>query len=239
MKSMEKDDRLGHRERLREKFLKSGLKGFHDYEIVELLLTMWTPRRDCKKQAKEAITRFKSLKGILEAETQDLQKIKGIGPVNASGVKFVQELTKEFLKQKLEGKPVCKSSQEVYDYLYISMRDIKKETFKVLFLNSQNQIVEIEDLFQGTVGASAVYPREIMEKAILHYASSLILVHNHPSGSVTPSKSDKDFTQDIVFAGNIMQIKVLDHIIIGDNKYYSFADEGLIEEYNQSFKKGI
>ncbi|MCK4307177.1 DNA repair protein RadC [candidate division WOR-3 bacterium] len=235
---MEKDDKLGHRERLRERFLRSGLKGFHDYEIVELLLTMWTPRRDCKKQAKEAITRFKNLKGILEAEAQDLQKIKGIGPVNAAGIKFVQELAKEFLKQKLEEKPVCKSSQEVYDYLYLSMRDLKKEAFKVLFLNGQNRVIEAEDLFQGTVGASAVYPREIMEKAIEYHASSLILVHNHPSGSVAPSRSDRSITQDLVFAGNIMQIKVLDHIIIGDNKYYSFADEGLIEEYNQLQKKG-
>ena len=238
MQSIEKDDKLGHRERLRERFLRSGLKGFHDYEIVELLLTMWTPRKDCKKQAKEAITRFKNLKGILEAEAQDLQKIKGIGPVNAAGIKFVQELAKEFLKQKLEEKPVCKSSQEVYDYLYLSMRDLKKEAFKVLFLNGQNRVIEAEDLFQGTVGASAVYPREIMEKAIEYHASSLILVHNHPSGSVAPSRSDRSITQDLVFAGNIMQIKVLDHIIIGDNKYYSFADEGLIEEYNQLQKKG-
>ncbi len=235
---MEKDDKLGHRERLRERFLRSGLKGFHDYEIVELLLTMWTPRKDCKKQAKEAITRFKNLKGILEAEAQDLQKIKGIGPINAAGIKFVQELAKEFLKQKLEEKPVCKSSQEVYDYLYLSMRDLKKEVFKVLFMDGQNRVIEAEDLFQGTVGASAVYTREIMEKAIAYHSSSLILVHNHPSGNVTPSRSDKSITQDLVLAGNIMQIKVLDHIIIGDNKYYSFADEGLIEEYNQLQKKG-
>ncbi len=234
---MEKDNRFGHRERLREKFLKTGLTGFHDYEIVELLLTMWTPRKDCKKQAKEAITKFKNLKGILEADAQDLQKTKGIGPVNAAGIKFVQELTKEFLKQKLGEKPVCKSSQEVYDYLYLSMRDLKKEHLKVLFMNGQNKIIEAEDLFKGTVGASAVYPREIMEKAIAYHSTSLILAHNHPTGSINPSKSDEEITRDLVFAGNIMQIKILDHIIIGDNKYYSFADEGLIEEYNQNFRR--
>jgi len=225
----------GHRKRLREKFIKSGIAGFHDYEIVELLLTLGTPRKDCKQQAKAAIKKFKTLRGVLEAPSEELQEIKGIGPHNAFGIKLVQEVAREFLKEKILQKPICKSSKEVFDYLYHSMRDLKKETFKVIFLDGKNQIIDIKDLFEGTINLSSVYPREIIKNAIRHHAASLIFVHNHPSGSPDPSPSDKEITKDLLAASNTMQIKVLDHIIIGDNRYFSFADEGLIEEYNLNF----
>jgi DNA repair protein RadC len=218
----------GHRKRLREKFIKSGVSGFHDYEIIELLLALGTPRKDCKQQAKEAIKRFKSLRGVLEAPPEELGEIKGIGPHNTFGIRLVQEVAREFLKERILEKPVCKSSREIFDYLYHSMRDLKKEVFKVIFLDSKNQIIEIEDLFEGTLNTSAIYPREVIRSAIKNNAISLIFVHNHPSGSPEPSQSDKDITEDLVSAANLMQIKVLDHIIIGDNKYFSFADEGLI-----------
>ncbi|MBW2039869.1 MAG: DNA repair protein RadC [Deltaproteobacteria bacterium] len=225
----------GHRRRLREKFIKAGISGFHDYEIVELLLTLGTPRKDCKQQAKEAIRKFKTLRGVLETPMEELQEIKGIGPHNAFGIKLIQEVAREFLKEKILEKPICKSSREIFDYLYHSMRDLKKEVFKVIFLGGKNQIIDIEDLFEGTLNASSVYPREIIKNAIRNNALGLIFVHNHPSGNPEPSQSDKEITEDLVFAGNLMQIKVLDHIIVGDNKYFSFADEGLIEEYNLNF----
>jgi DNA repair protein RadC len=225
----------GHRKRLREKFMKSGISGFHDYEIVELLLTLGTPRKDCKQQAKEAIRKFETLRGVLEAPTEELRDIKGIGSHNAFGIKLVQEVAREFLKEKILEKPICKSSKEIFDYLYHSMRDLKKEVFKVIFLDGKNQIIEIEDLFEGTLNTSSIYPREVIKSAIKNNAVSLIFAHNHPSGNPEPSESDKDVTEDLVFAGNLMQIKVLDHIIIGDNKYFSFADAGLIEEYNLNF----
>jgi DNA repair protein RadC len=230
-----KDTSLGHRKRLREKFLKSGLAGFHDYEIIELLLTLGSPRKDCKQQAKEVVKRFKTLRATLSASPEELQEIDGIGPHSAFGIKLVQEVAAEFLKLRIVDKPVYKSGKEIFDYLYHSMRDLKKELFKVIYLNSQNQIIDIADLFEGTVDASSIYPREIMKVAIKHDAVSLIFVHNHPSGDPEPSKYDKDVTRDLVFAGNIMQIRVLDHIIIGNNRYYSFANEGLIEEYETDF----
>ncbi|MFH0813704.1 MAG: DNA repair protein RadC [Pseudomonadota bacterium] len=229
-----RDPREGHRKRLQEKFLKSGISGFHDYEVVELLLTLGTPRKDCKQQAKEAIKKFKTLRGVLEAPPEELQEIKGIGPHNSFGIRLVQEVAREFLREKLIDKPVCTSSKDVFDYLYHSLRDRKKEVFKVIFLNGKNQVMEIEDLFEGTLNTSPVYPREVIKTAIRHNAASLIFVHNHPSGSPDPSQTDKVITEELVFAGNIMQIKVLDHIIIGDNKYFSFADEGLIETYNRN-----
>ncbi len=225
----------GHRKRLREKFLKSGLQGFHEYEVIELLLSLGTPRKDCKPAAKEAISRFKTLRGVLEAPSEELQKINGIGPHNAFGIKLVQEVAREFLKEKIIDKPIYRSAQEIFDYLYHSMRDRKKELFKVFYLNSQNQIIEAEDLCEGTVNSSAVSPREVMESAIRKSAVSLIFVHNHPSGNPEPSQSDKELTRDLVYAGGIMHIKILDHIIIGDNRYFSFAGEGLLEEYELGF----
>ena len=225
----------GHRKRLREKFLKSGLAGFHDYEVVELLLSLGTPRRDCKQPAKEAIKRFKTLRGVLEASPEELQKISGIGSHSAFGIKLIQEVAREFLKAKIIDKPLYKSAQEVFDYLYLSMRGLKKEVFKVLYLNSQNQIIETVNLFEGTVDSSAVSLREVMEGAIKHNAVSLIFVHNHPSGNPEPSTSDRELTRDVVYSGKIMRIKILDHIVIGDNRYFSFAGEGLIEEYEMDF----
>ena len=124
---MEAKSQEGHRKRLRQRFLKSGLEGFHNYEIVELLLTLGTPRRDCKRQAKEAIQRFKTLRGVLEAPPEELQEIKGIGPTHIFIIKFAQELAREFLKEQILNKPYCKSSKEVFDYLYHSMRDLSKE----------------------------------------------------------------------------------------------------------------
>jgi DNA repair protein RadC len=229
------DIQAGHRKRLREKFLKSGLSGFHDYEIVELLLTLGSPRKDCKQQAKEAIKRFKTLRGVLAASPEELQQIDGIGPHSAFGIKLMQEVAKEFLKEKIVQKPFYKSPREIFDYLYHAMRDLKKEIFKVIYLNSQSQIIETTDLFEGTVNSSSVSPREVIEGAIKYNAISLIFVHNHPSGNPEPSASDKELTRELVYAGKVMQIKVLDHIIIGDNRYFSFADDGLIEEYEMDF----
>jgi DNA repair protein RadC len=230
-----KETALGHRKRLREKFLRSGLAGFHDYEIIELLLTLGAPRKDCKQQAKDVIKKFKTLRAALAASPAELQQIEGIGPHSAFGIKLVREVAAEFLRQKIVDKPVYTSAKEIFDYLYHSMRDLKKEVFKVIYLNTQNQIIDTADLFEGTVNSSSISPREVTENAIKHNAASLIFVHNHPSGNPEPSPNDKQVTRDLVYAGSIMQIKVLDHIIIGGNKYFSFAAEGLIEEYELDF----
>jgi len=229
------DPRRGHRKRLREKFLKSGLAAFHDYEIVELLLSLGTPRRDCKAPAKEAIKKFQTLRGVLEAPAAELQQIAGIGAASAFGIKLVQEVAREFLKARILEKPFYRSSQEVFDYLYHAMRDLKKETFKVIYLNSQNQIIDTVDISEGTVNGSSVAPREVIEGAIKNSGTALIFVHNHPSGNPEPSASDISLTRELVYAGRIMRLRVLDHIIIGDNRYYSFAAGGHIEEYETDF----
>ncbi len=235
LKTPSVDTHEGHRKRLREKFLKSGLSGFHDYEIVELLLSLGTPRKDCKPAAKEAIEKFQTLRGVLEAPLEELQKIKGVGAHNAFGIKLVQEVAREFLRGKMLEKPFYRSSQEVYDYLYHAMRGLKKEVFKVLYLSNQHQMIGTVDLSEGTVNSSAVSPREVMEGALKNNAAALVFVHNHPSGVIEPSSNDKHLTRELVYASRIMQLKVLDHIIIGENKFFSFASEGLIEEYETDF----
>ena len=147
----------GHRQRLRDKFLERGLSAFTDEEALELLLSLGTPRKDCKPMARAAIKSFGGLRGVLEAPIDQLQQIPGIGSKNVVAVRLVHEVARRFLKDRLEGKPYrFGSSREVFDYLYHSMQDLKREVFKALFLDNQNQILFVEDLFEGTLSASAV-----------------------------------------------------------------------------------
>jgi DNA repair protein RadC len=225
----------GHRDRLRQKFLNGGLAGFLDYEIVELLLALGTPRRDCKQPAREALREFKTFGGVLEARPEDLQRIPGIGSRNVFGLKLIHEVSRRFLKDRMMSRPVCHSSQEVYDYLCHALRDVKRERFKAIFLDPKNQVIEEKTLFEGTVDSSAVYPREVIRDALRYEASALIFAHNHPSGDPEPSLCDREVTRDLVFAARVVQIRVLDHIIIGNNRYFSFADQGLIDDYDLMF----
>ena len=226
----------GHRARLREKFLSSGLDGFHDYEVIELLLTLATPRKDCKEQAKAALKRFKTLQGVIEATPGALQEIKGIGPKNILGIKLVHAAAGRYLKKKIVKKDPIRSSRELFDYLYHALRDKMREIFKVVFLDAQNRIIAIETLFEGTLTASSVYPREVVQAALQHHAASLLLVHNHPSGEPRPSREDRLITQQLINACRVMGITVHEHLIIGDNTYFSFADHGYITEMNRHYE---
>ena len=219
---------------LQQRFIKSGLEGFDDREIIELFLSLALSSRECRKLAKECLERFKNLSGLLAASPQELGQV-GVTLHCMFSIKLLHELPVEILKQKIIEQPFYQSSQAVFDYLYYSMRDLKKEVFRAIYLNARNQIIETEDLFEGTLESIPVRPREIVESALKHSAAAVIFVHNHPSGDPTPSKSDKRFTRDLVFMGNIIEVKALDHLIIGGNRYFSFADEGLIKKYEDSF----
>jgi DNA repair protein RadC len=229
----------GHRERLRQKFIEGGLERFSDEEVVEFLLTLGTPRGDLKIPAREAMEKFSSLSGVLSAPTDKLTKIKGIGPKNALYLKLVHQVARRYLKDRTDRKTFFGSSRAVFDYLFHSMRDLNREIFKTLFLNRKNELVFDEDMFLGTLTGSAVYPREIMALALEKKAAALVFVHNHPSGDPTPSAEDQRLTRDLVWSAKLLMIQVLDHIVIGQGTYYSFADEGLIKrftnEYDQKF----
>jgi DNA repair protein RadC len=227
----------GHRDRLRRKFLDHGLEKLTDEEIIELLLTLATPRRDCKQAAREALRRFKSLAGVLEAPPKALQGIPGVGPRNALGLKLVHGVARRFLQQRLVGREFLSSSREVYEYLLHALRDLKKEVFTVIFLNGRNEVIQVETLFEGSLTSSAVYPREVIKSSLDHHAAALVFAHNHPSGDPTPSAQDFAITRDLFVAGKIMGIQVLDHLVIGGNRYYSFADQGHIRKWEADYGK--
>ncbi|MFH2220132.1 MAG: DNA repair protein RadC [Pseudomonadota bacterium] len=235
MKTTKTHKGTGHRKRLRERFLSSGLSGFHDYEVIELLLTLATPRKDCKSAAKRALRRFKTLQGVFEASSKELCEIDGIGSKNLFGIKLIKAVADRFLEKALIQKDPLNNSKELFDYLYLSIRDKNRECFKVLFLDAKNKVITIETLFEGTLTASSVYPREVVSAALNHRAAALIFAHNHPSGDPKPSPDDVSLTRQLIFACRVMGITVHEHLIIGDNRYFSFADQGYIARMTREF----
>ena len=183
----------------------------------------------------EISERYKTLREFIKAPVEELRTIPGMNERCIISIKMMQDIPSRFLKEEIVEKPFCLSSQEIFDYLYYSMRDLKKEVFRIIYLNNQNQIIDTEELFEGTLSEIHIYPREVQEKAINHNAQRLIFVHNHPSGDPMPSHNDEKITRDLVFIGKVLRIGVLDHIIIGDNRYFSFAGSGLIEKYEDEF----
>ena len=233
------DHREGHRQRLRERYLKSGVRALNEYEIIELLLSLGTPRKDVKIPAKELLKKFKTLRGVLDDDDNELKTIKGVGPNNIFGLKFIHDVASEYLKQKTTELPVTSSPEAVYEYLLHTMSGLDKEVFKAIYLDAKNRIIEIEDLFEGTVDTSVVYLREAVKSALKYNAISIIFAHNHLSGDTRPSEDDKNITQELVNACELMGIRVLDHIIISGNDYFSFANRGYIETYRNKFEKFV
>ncbi len=223
----------GHRQRLRDRFLADGLGGFHDYEIVELLLTLGTPRRDCKDAAKAAMERFKTLQGVLEASASALQQVPGIGPRNLFGLRLIKAVADRYLEKKVIGTDPVQNSAELFDFLYHRIRDAKRERFMVLFLDAKNRVTDIETMFVGTLTGSSVYPREVVAAALERHAAALIFVHNHPSGDPVPSAEDLALTRQLLFACGSVGITVHEHLIVGDNRYFSFADQGVIRRLRE------
>ena len=222
----------GHRGRLRERFISGGLEGFHDYEVVELLLTLGTPRKDCKDAAKAALRRFKTLRGVFEASGSELEEVDGIGPKNSFGIKLIKASADRYLRSRVLGKKSLGNADEVLEYLKYSMADRTRECFLVIFLDAKNRVLETQILFEGTLTASAVYPREVVRAALEYHAAALIFVHNHPSGDPSPSREDLDITHRLIRACRVMGLTVHEHLIIGREGYYSFADQGHIARMN-------
>jgi len=218
----------GHRQRLRDKFLNSSLEGFHDYEIIELLLTLGTPRKDCKQSAKEALMKFGTLKAVLEADAVDLKTVRGIGDKNVFGLKIAQAVARRYLADSVVDKDFIRSSKEVLEYLQHNLRDKNREVLMVIYLNGRNQIIKMEEVFEGTLSKSAVYPREVVKRALDNEAAALVFVHNHPSGNPNPSKEDLTITNKLKEASQSIDVVVHDHLIIAGNEVYSFTDHGLI-----------
>ncbi|HUU28014.1 MAG TPA: DNA repair protein RadC [archaeon] len=235
MEKSNSDD--GHRGRLRDKFLEKGLGAFRDDEIIELLLTLGTPRRDCKKPARELLSRLGSLRKVFEAPAEVLCSVPGVGPKNAMALKLIHEVARKFLETRMQKKAFLKGSADVYDFLRHSMRDLDVEAFKVIYLDASHGVMHTEDLFQGTMSYNVIYLRELLRKSLNYNAAAIVVAHNHPSGDPTPSLEDKNLTRDIVFATSLIEVNLLDHVIVGEDAFYSFADRGLIQIYLREFRR--
>lgn len=219
----------GHRQRLRDKFLEQGIESFTDSEIIELLLTFGTPRSDCKAAARAVLARFKTLPAVLDAAPAELQQIRGVGPKNIFALQFIQGVARRYLRQRIVGKQYVHSSREVADYLIHAMRGLQHEVFTVVFLDAAHAIIDSAVVAEGTVTVNTVYPRELVKAALARNAAALVIAHNHPSGSLAPSRQDEDLTRSLHLVCSFMHINLLDHLIIGSgDQVYSFADHGLM-----------
>lgn len=220
----------GHRQRLRERFLKSGLAGFADYEVVELLLTLAIPRSDVKEAAKALIALFGSLRGILDAPIAELRAVAGIGTVTPVSLQIIKAAATLYLQQSSEGHDSLADPVRLANFWRLRIGALANEVFEVAFLDSAYRLVRdgIETLEEGTIDRAAVYPRKVIEVALKRGAAALVLAHNHPNGNVSPSEHDKVLTRAIVLGAETVQLKVVDHLIVSAQDTFSFRKAGLL-----------
>lgn len=215
---------LGHRQRIKEKYEKNGVAGWLDYEVLELALSYAIPRKDTKQIAKELLSRFKTINAVLDADRKDLVTITGVSEHTALFLKLLKDLAILYVENGIHNRDLLLSPQVVYDYLRVSLKGSPDEEFKILFLDSRNQLITVETFATGTVNRSVVYPRKVVERALYHHAVGIIIAHNHPAGTLQPSQEDREVTKAIKEALKTVEITLLDHIIIGNNDYYSFRN---------------
>lgn len=223
-------DYLGHRERLRRRFLLGGGRDMPDYELLELLLTIAIPRRDVKPLAKELIRKFGSFAEVVNAPLEELMLVKGVKENTAAVLRIVRECSVRSSWQSLRGMdaPVSSDFDAMVDYCRSAMAYQTVEEFRIIFLNSKLYVIGEEIQQRGTVDQVAIHPREVIKSAMMHGASAMILVHNHPSGIVTPSKADMEITKRIKEAAEAVSIRLFDHLIISKSSVYSFHNQGFV-----------
>ena len=217
----------GHRSRLRERFLKSP-EATADYELLEIILFSARPMGDVKPLAKALLAHFGSLGRVLHAEASELLSVDGVNEAATAAICAVKAASDRLLKEEVKAKPVIQNWTSLLDYCRIHIGYKKHEEFHILFLNHKLVLISDEMQQKGTIDQTPIFPREVMKRALEVGAAGLILVHNHPSGDITPSKADIDMTKQVVAAGKPLSVFVHDHIIVGVKGHYSFKSNGLL-----------
>jgi DNA repair protein RadC len=218
----EKPHFLGHRGRLRLRFMTAGAEALLDYELLELVLFRALPRQDTKPLAKQLIDKFGSFAEVLGAKPERLKEIRGVGDAVVIELKLIEAASLRLLRSSVINRPVLQSWTQLIDYCHASMAYSAREAFRVLFLDKKNLLIADEVQQEGTVDHTPVYPREVIKRALELSACAIVLVHNHPSGDPTPSRADIEMTNRIVEAAEKLGIKVHDHVIIGRGGHASF-----------------
>ncbi len=221
-------DHLGHRSRVRKKFLTSLGEELHDYELLEILLFAALPRQDTKALAKKLIAKFGSLSAVVNGEVELLRSVEGIGDAAITQIKIVSRILQRVLKKSAQEKPVLSNWQAVLDYATSALKNLNHEVFRVLFLDKKHRLIEDELFKNGENDHVFVSAKAVVKKALTLSAASVILLHNHPSGEARASASDIKTTNDISSALKNLEIKILDHIIVAGDAHFSFREEGLI-----------
>ncbi len=215
-------------DRPREKLLKKGARALSNSELLAILLRTGTQGTSAIDLARKILKKFSTFRNMAHTDARDWKEFKGLGGAKIAHIQAALEIGRRFREDEAStGKQKIVSAMDVVDIVMPQLRDLKTEVFKVVYLNSNNRIIDIVDTAVGTVDQAFPIVREIIHAALQKFAKSIVCVHNHPSANIAPSTQDKQFTKELSDAGKLMQIKILDHVIIGDNQYYSFADEGL------------
>ena len=218
----------GHRNRLRSRLLTAGPDSVADHELLELVLFLALPRRDTKPIARALLTRFGSFANAIAAPLNDLRNVDGMGDAGAAALKTVQAAALRLMRPEMRDQPVLSSWDALMSYLTAVLARERVEQFRILFLDSRNRLLADEAQSRGTVNQTPVYPREVAKRALELHAMSIILVHNHPSGDLTPSRQDLDVTGDIQRALAALGVTLHDHVIVGNGGWLSFRREGLL-----------
>jgi DNA repair protein RadC len=224
-----KNPNEGHRNRLRQRFEKSGFEGFHDYEILELLLTYAIPRRDTKPTAKALLEKFKTIQKVFDVPVEKIKEIDGIGENAALFIKILRETIAEYFRETATEKKVFTTLDELVNYLKAVIGGRQNEIVYALYLNSKNELLHSENLGEGTVSEAVAFPRRIVEIALKHNATSVILAHNHPGGLPEPSDNDNLLTNAVKKALMTMNISLQEHVIISDDGFYSYRKSGYFD----------
>ncbi len=223
IKSWPEDDRP------REKLLKRGARTLSNSELLTILLRTGVQGNSAIDLARQIIDKFGTFRNMSHMDMREWKEFKGLGPAKIAQLQAALEIGRRFRENEvLSVKQKIASARDIVTIIMPQIRDLKTEVFKVVYLNSNNRIIDISDAATGTVNHALPIVREIIHLALQKFAAAIICVHNHPSANITPSPEDKKFTQELAAAGKLMGIKVLDHVIIGDGSYFSFADEGLM-----------